>query len=260
MNKRILIAIGVASFLFAACVFIPATFIEAPVNARLGDQASFRVTGGTIWSGTGIFSLGNIRTRQASQEIPFSWSFAPSGLFGLRLSADVVANGALVRGSARVGAGVSNLKISRADLVTSLEIATRMNANLALLRPSGEIRTITQDDSVTISYSNTPSINGRLFINANDVRLRTVTPQIFGSYEAQLTFDDQRINYNINKSSGMLNIFGSGTVAWVSVREFRYQGFASTTRAAPNWLPATLLTVGRLTPDGRINIDYKTSW
>jgi hypothetical protein len=105
---------------------------------------------------------------------------------------------------------------------------------------------------------------GRLNFAANHIRIQSIgglpISAPLGSYHGNLMFEQQRVSYQIEKSSGMLALNGGGHVVLGKTNEFRYQGFASAPAGSPAWVASLLGRVGRLAPDGRVNIDYKTSW
>lgn len=244
---------------------MPASTLESAINQRMVTAAAgtFKVCGGTIWSGAGTFVFSgplNSSNRLSPLIVPLRWSFVPSGLLTLRLSFDVVTDGRAIKGTARLGAGPSNIKISDADLSSSLELVARFNRNLALLRPSGDISIRSQNESLMVNYAAPNLAHGSLRVAATNVRLQSIGADRFGSYEAKLFFDGQTIRYQLDKSSGMLILKGEGAVVLATPKQFRYTGFATLSRAAPSWLPAALLLVSRPSLDGRFNIDYKTGF
>jgi Type II secretion system (T2SS), protein N len=265
MKLKWLIIVGVLSAFLVGIAMIPASIVESNINQRLANNGTFRVAGGTIWSGSGTLvwnaaPVGNAISRLPSLEIPLQWSFAPLGIFQGRASVDVIADGKPLRGRARLGFGLSSVTISRADLSTSLEVISRFNRNLALASASGDLVVQTNNDSLNIGYAAPYLMNGALRVNASNIRLRTIGPQAFGSYEVAMNFTDQDIRYQVDKSSGTLVLQGSGNISLAAPKQFRYIGTASVSRVAPAWLPAALLAVGRPGLDGRFTIDYKTNF
>jgi Type II secretion system (T2SS), protein N len=257
MKLKWLIAIGIVTLIVSAVGFTPATVVEGSINQRLGEQASLRVTSGTIWSGAGMFTWRGTNTRLSPLEIPLNWSFAPLALLQGRAAVDITASGRVLRGSARVGAGLSSIAVSSADLTTSLEVMGRFHANLAQLRASGDVNLKNDGGALTISHMNPRAINGNLKVRVEALRLRTISNEVFGNYTGSVAFAGQDIRYRILQSSGMLQLVGDGTVN-MDTRQFRYKGIANPARGAPFWLPAALLAVGRPSLDGRFNIDYNT--
>ncbi len=265
MKIKLLIIVGLFSVLVAGVVLMPASTLEATINQRMvnAGAGTFKVSGGTIWSGAGTFVISgplNSNNRLSPLIIPLRWSFVPSGLLTLRLSFDVITDGRAIKGSARVGAGHRNIKISDADLTSSLELIARFNRNLALLRPSGDISMRSQNETLTVNYAAPNQAYGSLRVAAGNVRLLSIGSDRFGSYEAKLDFDGQTIRYQLDKSSGMLMLKGDGAIELAAPKKFRYSGVATVSRAAPAWLPAALLLVSRPTLDGRFNINYQTGF
>jgi hypothetical protein len=265
MKLKWLIIVGVLSAFIVGFAMIPASIMESNINQRLANNGTFRVSGGTIWSGGGTLiwnaaPVGNTVSRLPPLEIPLQWSFAPMGLFQARASVDVIADGKPLRGRTRLGFGLASIKISQADLSTSLEVISRFNRNLALASASGDIIIQTNNDSLNVRYAAPYKMNGALRVNASNIRLRTIGPQAFGSYEVAMNFIDQDMRYQIDKSSGALVLQGGGNISLAAPKQFRYTGTASVSRAAPVWLPAALLAVGRPGLDGRFTIDYKTNF
>ncbi len=264
MKIKWLIFVGGVAALAGAVVLMPAAVIENPVNARLAAAGlgALRVSGGTIWAGAATLTLitpPQPGQRAGSAVIPLTWSFAPSGLLALRVAFDIHANGQQVRGTLRIGAGLTKLAISRAEVTMPLEFIARFNRNLSALRASGEVIAHARNDTLTIGYSAPITATGNLRVSVNQLRLRTFSTEPFGSYEAALVFAGHNIRYQIDQSSGMLQLKGEGAVAMAAPKHFRYTGTA-TTKAAPSWLPAALLLVGRPSLDGRYQIDYKSGF
>lgn len=259
MKKWHLIVAGILSFSVFGVAFIPATFIESRINARLGDMGSFTVEGGTVWSGRGVFYWGTPRNRASQVAIPLTWSFAPSTLLQLRAGADITANGQAVSGRARVAANRSTLRVSDADVKTSIETVARLFQQIAFTRPAGELHARTNGESLVVAFAAPFSADGKLAVAVRDLKLRNLTGQVFGSYEGNLAFDGPRINYAIDKAEGMLMVGGNGSVD-LAARQFQFKGNVATDRFAPVWLPNALASVGRMGSDGKVAIDYQTKW
>lgn len=264
MKIKWLLFAGTLSALAAAVVLMPATVIENAVNVRLKTTGlgALRVSGGTIWSGAATLTINTLPhpgQRAGTALIPLTWSFAPSGLLALRVAFDIHADSQPVRGTARIGAGLTNLAISRADLTMPLEFIARFNRNLSALRASGEVILRAHNDTLTIGYSAPITATGSLRVSVKQLRLRTLAPEPFGSYEAALLFAGQNIRYQIDQSSGMLQLKGEGAVAMAAPKQFRYTGTAAA-KNAPPWLTAALQLAGRPSLDGRYQIDYKSGF
>jgi hypothetical protein len=262
MKKRVIILVGVLSFALFGIAFAPASVIEGRVNARLGDMGSLKVEGGTIWSGRGVFYWGTPRSRQSPDPqiaLPLQWSFAPSTILQLRLGADIRATGDALSGTARVAANGRNVKISNADLKTSMDVVARLFRQLAFTRPSGEVHARTNGESLIVAFAAPLNAQGKLGVAVRDLKLRNITGQVFGTYEGNVAFEGARINYAIDNAKGMLVLGGSGNVD-LAARQFQFAGSASTDRFAPVWLPQALQAVGKLGSDGKVAIDYKTNW
>ncbi len=255
MKLKWLIIIGVLTSLIAACAMIPATFIEASVNERLKNSGVFHVTGGTIWSGQGTLQLRQGRTKQ--MEAFIIWSFAPMSLFSARVGFDVSAAGADVNGRARIALGLTNVKITQTDIATTFEVANRFSPFLLLMRSSGEVQLREGDKPFTLSYAAPYDANGTLKATATKLKIRTLGNDTIGRFAVTLNFEKQNTAYVIDDSNGLLTLKGSGNISRAAPREFRYVGTATVSRTTPVWLTASLITIGRPSLDGRIQIDYK---
>jgi hypothetical protein len=263
MTRRAIIIAAILAFAVAVVAFIPASLGEAPLNQRLAPSARMQTSVGTVWSGSGtlIISDGN---RAAQVEIPLKWSFAPLSLARLRLGFDVLATGPAVNGSVTVETGVLSLQVRNVELKATIEALAKINRDLSVFKPGGELQFSTAGNAVSIDYAAPHAIVGRLDFAASRVRVQSVAGLPIGvplgSYSGNMVFEGQRVNYQIEKSTGLLALTGGGHVLLGKSKEFRYQGFASTIPGGPVWLASLLGSLGRASPDGRINIDYKTNW
>jgi hypothetical protein len=265
MKLRWFIVIGIASAATGAVLFLPAQLAEPMLNRKLANQASVQITGGTLWSGNTLLVIGGANNRRdKSAEVPLTWSFAPMSLLRLRAGFDVTANGASLRGRTRVEAGVLNVQLRDIDVRFNLALINRLNANVGILKPSGEAHFTSPESALRINYGPPNDMDGSLAVKVDNVRVAAFAglplSVPIGSYAGSLKFDKQRINYNIDKSSGLLGLTGGGHIEFGSKREFRYQGFASALPGSPVWLAGTLGNLGRASPDGRVSIDQNINW
>lgn len=261
MKLKWLIIVGIVTAIIAGIAMMPATVLENPVNQRLGNQASFRVTSGSVWSGAGMLTWRGTNPRLAPLEIPLNWSWAPSTLTLGRMSFDIQLQGRVVRGQVRVGGGLQNVIISQANLDSSLEVVSRFHRNMQQLRTSGDIN-FKSRGALSIGYASPLHMQGDVLATVNNVRLRSISNDAFGNYEGKLMFSGSAIRYQVDNSSGMLQLNGNGliTLGTSGSRQFSYKGTAGTSRTAPFWLPAALLAVGTPALDGRFAINYKTNF
>jgi hypothetical protein len=290
MQKRWLIAFGVSVLVVAGIAFIPASLIQSQLNAR-ALNVSMRDASGTVWIGRGVLVIvpgdaRNITNRDANRNnqlvIPLQWSIAPLSLLRGRLGFDVSANATAnasanananananksaraVKGSLTAEVGFTNLQIRNADLTLAMEELARLSRDAALFKPAGSARILSATEPVRIDYRAPHNMHGNIKLNANDVRMRAGAlfglSVPLGSYAGLVTFKDQRIDYRIDESKGMLALSGSGHITRDATREFRYDGFASTLPGSPVWLLGALSSVGKLTSDGRVKIDVNTKY
>jgi hypothetical protein len=256
------------AFAVALVAFVPAGVIEAPLNQRLAPSARIQVSGGTIWSGAGTLTLtsGNrdVRANDSKVDVPLKWSFAPTSLARLRLGFDVVATGPTINGAATVEAGLLSMQVRNADLKAALDALAKINRDLSVFKPGGELQLLSAGNSISVDYAAPFAMAGRLNFAASRIRVQSFAGLPIGvplgSYSGNMVFDGQRINYQIEKSSGLLALNGGGHVVLGKTNEFRYQGFASTLPGSPVWVASLLGNLGRASPDGRVNIDYKKNW
>ncbi len=266
MKKSVVLSAAAAAFFVAIIAFIPATVIEGSVNQRLMSEARLQITGGTIWSGNGtlVFAGAGPGVQDARFEVPLKWSFAPASLLRLRLGVDVATSGRQLSGTATAEAGLFDLQLRNTDIKIGMELLARIRRELSLIKPSGELQFISAGHALTIDYAAPHAMAGRMNFAATQVRVRAIgglpISAPLGSYSGNLVFEGQRVAYQIEKSSGILALTGGGHVVLGKTNEFRYQGFAAALPGSPVWVASVLGSFGRLSPDGRVNIDYKTNW
>jgi hypothetical protein len=266
MKKTLVLSVAAATFMTAVVAFIPATLIESAVNPRFMPTTRLQVTGGTIWAGTAnvIVAGATPQLQDVPLEIPVKWSVAPSSLLRLRLGFDVIASGRQFNGSWTAEAGLFDLQLRNMDVTIAMELLARIRRELSLFQPRGEFQLTSVGPAFTVDYAAPHAMAGRLNFAANHIRIQSIgglpISAPLGSYHGNLMFEPQRVSYQIEKSSGMLALNGGGHVVLGKTNEFRYQGFASAPAGSPAWVASLLGRVGRLAPDGRVNIDYKTSW
>ena len=255
MKIKWLVLIGVFTFIIAATAMIPATSVEASINQRISKIGVLRVTGGTIWSGQGTLELKQGRTRQ--MEAFVTWSFAPLSLLSARIGFDITAAGADVNGKARVALGLASAKISATEVATTFEALNRFSPFLSMMRVGGEVQLRAGDAPLTIEYAAPHDASGTLKATTSKLKIRTIGNDTLGRFSATFTANKQNIAYKIDDSNGLLTLNGGGNISRSNPREFRYVGNANVSRATPAWLTAGLITVGKPSLDGRIQIDYK---
>jgi len=269
MKARTIALTGGAAFSIALTVFIPANMVASLINKRLAPSAQLTGISGTIWSGAATVQIAEAgqqisAARSDRIEIPLTWSFAPSSLLRLRLGADVVASGRALSGKARVEAGLLGMRLRDADIKAAMESLGRLHQNFSILKPGGELQIRSSGAPLSINYLAPHAMSGRLDFAAADVRVRSIVgvpiAVPLGSYGGHMVFDGQRVNYQIEKSSGLLALTGGGHIALGNSREFHYKGYAAALPGSPVWLAQMLGSFGRTSPDGRASIDYKTNW
>ena len=274
MRRGVLIAVGLAALLIAGLVFFPATVIVNLIDERLAPRVVLQAVDGTIWSGRAAVAImplpaGGTMSRRGTAprallQVPLEWSFAPSSLLRGRLGADVRMQSSELSGKLRAEAGVFNLQVRDADISASMAALARVNQELGLFKPSGRIEAISTDDAVTIGYAAPHPMSGTLKLSVSDVRLRAGAllglSVPIGSYAGAVKFTGERIDYRIDSSKGALALTGGGHITRDANRELRYEGVASALPGSPTWLIGALASAGRLTPDGRVNINVKTRW
>jgi len=277
MKARTIALTGGASLAIALLAFIPANMIESLINKRLAPGAQLTGISGTIWSGAATMQIAEAgqqinaeagrqinAARGGRIEIPLTWSFAPTSLLRLRLGADVMASGRALSGKARVEAGLLSMRLRDADIKAAMESLGRLHQNFSMLKPGGELQIRSSGAPLSIDYLAPHAMSGRLDFAAANVRVRSIAglpiAVPLGSYGGHMVFDGQRVNYQIEKSSGLLALTGGGHIALGNSREFHYKGYAAALPGSPVWLAQMLGSFGRTSPDGRASIDYKTNW
>lgn len=263
MKKSLLIA-GAAALLVGVAAFAPASLLQGTANRALADAGEMKQLTGTVWSGAGIVSL---KASGGRIDVPVKWSWAPSSLARARMGFDITASGREIAGDVRVEAGLVDVQFRRADIRASMAALGRLSRNIGFARPSGDLRILTGDNSVTVGYAAPHTLGGGTRLTVSNVRLQglgglslgTLAPPL-GSYEGTVNFAGQRIDFKIDKSSGLLGLAGGGNIVLGPQRSFQYQGFASMLPGSPVWLMSSFASLGKATPDGRFNIDIKTNW
>jgi hypothetical protein len=261
--------VGIFAFITAVIALIPARIFELALNKALAPGAQVRNTSGTIWSGSASVQLdGGQFPRQSPStpaiEVPIQWSFAPTSLMRLRLGFNIVATGRHLLGKTTVEAGLLSVQLRNVDLRLAIESLSQLNKDIAFLRPAGELQFLSEGHSLQIDYLSPNAMAGRLNFKVSRVRVQAIAGiplgVPLGSYGGHLIFNGQRIVYQIDKSSGLLSLNGGGHVVLGKPKEFKYQGFAAALSGSPVWLANAIGTLGRATSDGRVSIDYQTTW
>jgi len=269
MKTRTVALTGAAALAIALIAFVPAKMLESTLNKRLAPGAQLTGINGTIWSGAATMQIAaagkqiSVATGERV-DIPFTWSFAPTSLLRLRLGADVVATGRALNGKARVEAGLLSVQARNADLKAAMEALGRLHQNFSVFKPGGEVQILSSSTPLKIDYMAPHAMAGRLDFAATNVRVQSIAglpiAVPLGSYGGHMVFEGQRVNYQIEKSSGLLALTGGGHIALGNTREFQYKGYAAALPGSPIWLAQALGSFGRTSPDGRASIDYKTNW
>jgi hypothetical protein len=278
MRRGAFIAVGLTALLIAGLIFVPATVIVNLIDERLAPRVVLQAVDGTIWSGRATVAImpvpsGGAARRETSKrnatprallQVPVQWSFAPSSLLRGRFGADIRMQSSELSGKLRAEAGIFNVQVRDADISASMDALSRVNQDLGLFKPSGRIEALSTDDAVTVGYAAPHPMSGSLKLSVSDVRLRAgallglAVP--IGSYAGTVKFTGERIDYRIDSSRGMLALSGSGHITRDANRELHYDGVATPLPGSPTWLMGALVSTGRLTPDGRVNINVKTRW
>ena len=269
MKPRTIAATGAIALAIALLAFVPAKLLEATLNKQLAPGAQLVGINGTIWSGAATLQIAEAgkpisAARGGRVDIPLTWSFAPTSLLRLRLGVEVVASGRALNGRARAEAGFLSVQMRNADIKAAMDAIGRLHQNFSVIKPSGEIQILSSSAPLKIDYMAPHAMAGRLDFAATNVRVRSIAglpiAVPLGSYGGHMTFEGQRVNYQIEKSSGLLALTGGGYVSLGNTREFQYKGYAAALPGSPVWLAQALGNFGRTSPDGRASIDYKTNW
>lgn len=258
MKLKGILFFAILALLLGAVVFIPARMLESPLNIRIANFGQLSEARGTIWSGSGVLSLGTGSNRKA--RVPLTWRFAPASLAGLRLGFNVNAQSDTINGTARAGIGFGSIELRDADISVDASIISAFNSLAAFAGPRGQLKLTTNGEQrVTISYGAPVTATGALTARAENLTVRTIFAKPIGTYDIAITFRDNIAEYAFRDAAGLLKFDGGGQVQWSPKREFAYAGLASPSREAPVLL-AALLPFGRPTIDGKVRIDYKTTW
>ncbi|MFO0214400.1 MAG: hypothetical protein ACK511_00040, partial [Burkholderiales bacterium] len=146
----------------------------------------------------------------------------------------------------------------------AIESLSQLNKDIAFLRPAGELQFLSEGHPLQVDYLSPNAMAGRLNFKVSRVRVQAIAGVPLGvplgSYGGHLIFNGQRIVYQIEKSSGLLSLNGGGHMVLGKPNEFKYQGFAAALSGSPVWLANAIGTLGRATSDGRVSIDYQTTW
>jgi general secretion pathway protein N len=258
MKLKGIVFFAALALLAGAIVFIPARMLESPLNTRIAALGQLSEARGTIWSGGGVLTIGSGNNRKA--RVPLTWQFSPASLVTLRLGFDINAQSETINGTARVGIGVGSVELRDADVRVDATLIAAFNSLAAFAGPRGLLKLTTNaGERVTVGYSAPIAVTGALLARAENLTVRTIFPKPIGTYDINITFRDNTAEYAFRDTTGLLKFDGGGLVQWAPRREFAYAGLASPSREAPLLL-AALLPFGRPTIDGKVRIDYKTSW
>jgi Type II secretion system (T2SS), protein N len=258
MKLKGILFFAIVALLAGTVVFIPARLLETPLNARIAALGQLREARGTIWSGSGVLSLGSGTNRKA--RVPLTWQFAPSALTRMRLGFDVHAQSDTINGTARAAIGFASVELRDADVSVDATLVSAFNNLAAFAGPRGLLKLTTNaGQSVNIGYSAPVAASGAMMARAENLAVRTIFPKPIGTYDIAITFRDHVAEYTLRDAAGLLKFDGGGQVHWAPTREFAYAGLAAPSRDAPLLL-AALLPFGRPTVDGKVRIDYKTTW
>ncbi len=282
MKRGVFIAVGLLALFIASVVFVPASVVVNLVDERLAPRLLLQSVEGTIWSGRANVSLmplpppsaasnaGGASKRASTAkprpllQVPVTWSFAPTSLLRGRFGLDLRMQSTELSGKLRTEAGLWNLQVRDADVSASMDALSRVNQDLGVFKPAGRIEALSTDDVVTIGYAAPHPMSGTIKLSVSDVRLRAgallglAVP--IGSYAGTVKFTGERIDYQIDSSKGMLSLTGKGHITRDANRELHYDGVAAPLPGSPTWLIGALVSAGRITPDGRVNINVKTRW
>ena len=241
------------AFVAGLIVFLPAKLIESSVNTALAPKLRLS-TSGTIWCGSG-----SLRSTQTNAiDVPITWRFAPLSLFRLRAAWQLAADGPALNGSSLIGAGVQTVELRDAKVDVDVGVFATLNAAAEMFRPSGRVQIDTE--SLTVRYDNVLRAEGDAHLNIDRFGLGSMAERPIGSYAIDIQGRDTKTGFTIGKSSGMLVLDGSGSVATAAPRQFVYNGNALLAGDAPEAIRNAINAIGKTGTDGRIRIEQKINW
>jgi len=260
MKIRYAIILLMAVFLIGLIALMPATLIQGPLNRAISPHAAVVVGGGTIWSGAATLAL--FPTARAVS-VPITWRFDPLALLRLRLGFYVRADSAALAGITRIGAGISTVELRDTDLTIDSALINRAHSLLSLFGSRGTLHlNINDGDHIVMPYQATNGLRtaeGKLAAKIDRLTLGMFSTRPLGTYEIAVKLNNTTAEYLLLNATGPLKFDGGGAISWGANRSFEYRGFAGAPQESALLL-APLLSVGRPTADGRLQIDYNAPW
>jgi Type II secretion system (T2SS), protein N len=266
MSKWVYVTVVGFACAVGAVVMVPIHAVEARINRALGGEVRFAAGTGTVWNGNGTLML---PSQAGALSVPVSWQFDLAALTRLQIGHTLRLNARGLTGLARVGMGFGGISVRDADISTTLDTLVRLsrpNTALQLARPEARLRLTTPAGPMQFSGRNTKGtvlINGQVNVQVDDFTLRNVSARPLGSFALPITFKDAVAESKITDAKGLIRIDGVGKLN-LSVprplRTFSFAGFLLASATLPPSLQVALGALGRASADGRIRVDFGTSF
>ena len=214
------IAAGVAVYVAALVVSLPATWLDAGLQRASDGRMRLAAATGTIWSGIGQLEVRDMARRQ-SWSRPVSWRWRPGGLLRARVAYDL----SLDPEQAPTTVTMSWAQIEAKGIDLALPAAA-VGLGVPALAPFGLVGElhIKAADLVLARHATLGSATVQ-WRGAGSV-LSPVQP--LGDYELRLVADGPAIRASLHTLTGPLQLDGSGT--WVYGSR---PAFLATARVAP---------------------------
>ena len=257
MKWRFGLLLAAIAFVIGLILMAPARLFESTINRAAVPHAAFAAIDGSIWSGVGTLKVAAL----GEQTIPITWDFSPAALLRLELGFLVRADSPTLTGSASIGAGFGDMVITNTALRADLKPLLAKHRGLAVMSPNGFVNiTTSATDRIKISLAAPHYITGTFNARVEDFSLRTLLQRPIAAGDIRFVVRDSVGEYKVTQSTGALKLDGGGVVPFAAHGEFRYTGTLTPDRQLPATLTYVVRALGAATPDGGVQVNYRTSW
>lgn len=251
MTRRGVVWLVALAFVAGIVVTLPASLLEAPVNAAMAPHLRLAAAG-TIWRGSGTL------TGARSFAVPLTWRFSPLALLRLRAAWQVAADAPALKGSFGIGAGLGTIEFRNVDIDIDFAMWAALHPVADLLRPASRIRI--DSTALVVGYRGNARSDGDARVRMDNVILANIDERAIGSYLVTAKGSDRGIDFKVAESSGPVTLDGGGNITIAAPREISFAGEARVAAGTPDAIRSLFANAGESTPDGRIRIDQKARW
>jgi len=233
-------AVGVAVYLAALVVTLPATWIGRAIAEASGGRLTLRSTQGSVWAGSGhlivrsredaLLDLGRLR-----------WAAAPGRLVTGKLAVDVFLD---ERPGTRLEIAPGAVTLQGLDLEFPARLLGGLAPGLETFGPEGSVRI--RSESLRIDDQ---SILGRADIEWRSIRLSRAHGLELGSHVARLRGGGSKVDIELGTLEGPLRVSGGGS--WTREKGLVISGNAEPDAGASGALAPFLKSVCSEYRDGK---------